>query len=207
MKINYIAIALLSGFDVAANAAVTTQVNLATNGVVLKNNGGVALSAGTSAGGDGTILQVGYYTSSTISDPFSGNWVAMTGPGTTSQTTIGDFNQPVGSFKLAVIFTAGALGFTAPADGTPLALRFYDSSSLATVTFFNAVSNTGGEFNWVTPTDPTSNISLSLTTPGIVWQDGSGSAFKTTIAVPEPSSVALIALLGVGTLAVRRRTN
>ncbi len=205
MKINYIAIALLSGFNVAVNAAVTTQVSLTTNGVVLKNGGGVALSAGTSAGGDGAILQLGYYTTSTVSDPFSGNWVAMTGPGTSYQTTIGDFSQPVGSFKLDIIFTAGSLGFTAPADGTPLALRFYDSTALATSTFFNAVSNTGGGFNWVTPTDPVSHVSLSLTTPGIVWQDGSKSAFLATIPVPEPTSVALLAMAGVGLLAVRRR--
>ena len=196
---------LLLGLNAAASAAATFQVTLGANSVVFKNNGGTALSSGTSADGDGTVLQLGYYTASTTLDPFSGSWVAMTGPGTSYQTTMGDSgNNPNGVFKLTILFTAGSLLFTAPADGTPLALRFYDSTSIATSTYFNAVSDTTGAFNWVTPAEPKSTAALTFLTPGVVWQDGSGSAYRTTIAVPEPCSL-LLSVLGLGALAVRRR--
>ena len=207
MKINYISAMLLLGFDAVANAAATTQITLAANNVVFKNNGGVALSSGTAADGDGTILQLGYYTVATTADPFAGNWVPMTGPGTSFQTTMGDYgNNPNGVFKLTLLFTAGSLGFTAPVDGTPLALRFYDSTSIATSTYFNAVSDTTGAFNWVAPAEPKSTASLTFLTSGVIWQDGSSSSYRTTIAVPEPSYL-LLSLLGLGALTVRRRTN
>lgn len=198
---------LLLGFNVAADAAATTQITLAANNVVFKNNGGVALSSGTAADGDGTILQLGYYTAATIADPFAGNWVPMTGPGTSFQTTMGDSgNNPNGVFKLSLLFTAGSLGFTAPPDGTPLALRFYDSNSIATSTYFNAVSDTTGVFNWASPAEPKSTADLLFLTSGVVWQDGPSSSFRTTIAVPEPSCL-LLGSLGLGALAVRRRPN
>jgi hypothetical protein len=206
-KINIIAVMLFLSFNVTTKAAATFQVTLATNNVVFRDNGGTALSSGTSADGDGTILQLGYYSNSTALDPFSGSWVAMTGPGTLNVTTMGDSgNNPNGNFKLGVLFTAGALGFTAPPDGTPLALRFYDSTSIATSTFFNAVSTTSGAFNWVTPAEPNSTAALTFLTPGVVWQDGPGSAFRTTIAVPEPCCI-LLGVISLSTLALRRRSN
>lgn len=199
---------LVSAFCVSLSfAASSIQVGIATNSVILKNINNTPLSAGTSADGDGTLLQLGYYTLATILDPFAGDWVAMTGPGTPYLTTIGDSgNRGAGSIKLGVLFTAGALGFTAPADGTPLALRFYDSNSIVTSNYFNAVSDTTGVFNWVTPAEPKSNSGLYFLTAGVVWQGGAGSASRTTIAVPEPSCFLLV-FLGLGALAVRRRSN
>lgn len=198
---------LLLGFNVAAEAVATTQITLATNNVVFKNNGVVALSSGTTADGDGTILQLGYYTAATTADPFAGNWVPMTGPGTSFQTTTGDSgNRANGGFKLSLLFTAGGIGFTVPPDGTPLALRFYDSISIDTSTYFNAVSNPSGMFNWFTPTEPQSIASLTFLTPGFLWQDGATSAYRTTIAVPEPSCL-LLGVLSMGALAVRHRSN
>lgn len=207
MKIDHIAVLLLLGFNVAVSAAATLQVTLGANNVVFKNNGGSALSSGTSADGDGTVLQLGYYSASTTLNPFSGSWVAMTGPGTSYQTTMGDSgNNPNGIFKLTILFAGGSLGFTAPADGTPLALRFYDSTLIATSTYFNAVSDTTGAFNWVTPAEPKATASLTFLTPGVVWQDGSGSSYRTTIAIPE-SSCLLLGFISLGVLAVRRRSN
>lgn len=66
------------------------QVNLGIQSNTLKNLNGTSLTAGTPSNGDGAILQLGYYTASTTSDPFSGDWVPMTGPGTPFPTTIGD---------------------------------------------------------------------------------------------------------------------
>lgn len=187
----------------------STRVNFGIQSNTLKDLNGTSLTAGTSADGDGTILQLGYYTAATTSTPFAGDWVAMTGSGTSYQTTIGDSgNNPNGTFKLEVLFTQGSYTFAEPAVGTPLALRFYDSTSLAASTYFNAVTDTTGGFNWVAPSSPTSTagLSLGLSSVGIVWQDGAGSAFRTTIAVPEPSCL-LLSVLGLGALAVRRRSN
>lgn len=187
----------------------STRVNFSIQSETIKNLNGIALTAGSSSDGDGSILQLGYYTAATTGNPFWGDWVAMTGPGTSYQTTVGDFgNYPNGTFKLEVLFTQGSYSFTEPVVGTPLALRFYDSTSLATSTFFNAVTDTTGGFNWSAPADPTSTarLSLGLSSVGIVWQDGSGSSFRTTIAIPEPSCLVLGAL-SLGALAVRRRSN
>lgn len=192
----------------ALSHGASTRVNFGIQFDTLKDLNGTSLSAGTSADGDGTILQLGYYTSATTSTPFAGDWVAMTGPGTPYQTTVGDSgNNPNGTFKLEVLFTQGSYSFTEPAVGTSLALRFYNSTSLAASTYFNAVTDTTGVFDWVAPSSPTSTarLSLGLSSVGIVWQDGTGSSFRTTIPIPEPSSSALFALLGVGVLAVRRR--
>ena len=203
---SYLILLFLSSLTLIHGA--TTQVAFSIQLNTLKDLNGTSLTAGTSADGDGTILQLGYYTAATTSTPFAGDWVAMTGPGTPYNTTVGDSgNYPNGTFKLEVLFTQGSYSFTEPAVGTPLALRFYNSTSLAASTYFNAVTDTTGVFNWVAPADPTSTarLSLGLSSVGIVWQDGSGSAYRTTIPVPEPSSSALFALLSLGALAVRRR--
>lgn len=206
MKKNYIALIMLLGCNVAATAATSIGITLASNGVVLRDNGGKPLSAGTAINGDGTVLQLGYYSNATTINPFAGAWVPMSGPGTVFQTTIGDEEQTSGGFKLGLVFTEGFLGFTAPAVGTPLALRFYDSTLIATSTYFNAVSDTTGVFNWVALSDPQATASLTFLTDGIVWQDGPSSEYRTTI-VPEPSSASLLAMIGLGALAVRRRPN
>lgn len=185
----------------------TTNVGfLVTAGAELKNNIGGSLARGIpNVNGDGAVLQVGYYTMATPLNPFLGDWVAMTGPGTPYPTSIGDSGYPDGLTKTGALFVAGSFTFLEPLPGTPLALRFYDSASLAISNYFNAVSTTDGTFNWVAPSDPQSVTGLSLPKTNIIWQDGSGSAFRTTIPIPEPSSSALLALLGLGALAVRRR--
>lgn len=202
----FITVFLLSSSPLVYGASI--QISLSADFVSLNDFDNNPLNAGTSSNGDGAILQLGYYTASTTVGPFSGDWVAMTGPGTSYPTTIGDSgNQDPGSFKIVVLFSQGSYSFPEPPVGTPMALRFYNSTSLGTSTYFNAVTDTVAQFNWVAPSDPTSSAGLSLTflTAGVVWQDGAGSAFRTTIPVPEPSSSALFALVSLGVMVVRRR--
>jgi hypothetical protein len=187
--------------------AASIQIGLSIQFNTLNDIGGNPLAAGTANDGDGAVLQLGYYTMSTTENPFAGNWVAMTGPGTTHQTTIGDSgDRGTGSFKTDVLFVQGSYFFPEPAVGTLLALRFYNSTSLGSSTYFNAVSVTSGGFSWVAPTDPmaTANLGLTFLTAGVKWQDGSTSAYRTTIPIPEPSSAMVLAST-TGLLAFRRR--
>ena len=127
----------------------------------------------------------------------------LTGPGTSISTTIGDNPSLMpGRFNITTGFKSEYPNV--PPIGTPLAIRFYDSTSLATANYFNTVSNTAGTWNWIT-SDPTAAMSLAivLSSPTQVWQDGADSAFRTTIPVPEPSVLWLMA--GSAWLVFRRR--
>ena len=179
--------------------------NEAPVGTKLRDIFGIPLTSGTEASGDGAVLQLGYYASATQSSPFSGVWIPLTGPGTYFVTTIGDTFRPVdGKFGISTAFKSDYANV--PPPGTPLSIRFYDTTSLATANYFNAVSNTDGSWNWIT-SDPEAKMSLAIKEISAtqVWQDGAASAFRTTIAVPEPS----VALLAVSSalLAFRRRRN
>jgi hypothetical protein len=77
----------------------------------------------------------------------------------------------------------------APPEFTPLAIRFYDSTSIATSTYFNAASTSDGKFRW--PQGPNGEAAFNLRAPNLVWQGGVDSAFRTTIPVPEPGTVVL----------------
>jgi len=185
-----------------------TTVNIAwyndnTTGTEFKDHSGILLTAGTSLMGDGAVLQLGYYTGATLADPFVGTWVALTGPGTGLTSTIGDFYPyQNGIFSFGNKFQSDSPNV--PAIGTPLAIRFYDTTSLATANYFNCVSKTNGSWNWTLGTpEPTVTLDFKATPQALVWQDGADSAFRTTIAIPEPSA-ALLAACGA-LLAFRRR--
>lgn len=175
-------------------SAATIQINWTTDRQ-LANDHSSPLSAGTSIDGDGTLLQLGFYNSATTANPFSGAWVVM------ATASIGDtgVNQ-VGIFNVTTTLTEGA--FTQPAIGTPLAIRFYNGTTVANSTFFNAASDTSGSWNWIAPGSPVPVLNLTITKAVSVFQ-ASDSPHLTTIPVPEPTSVAL--LLGAVTLTLRRR--
>lgn len=182
-----------------------TNIGILISSGGLKDISGTLLSRGVvNVNGDGAVLQIGYYTLATPLDPFQGQWVAMTGPGTPYLTSIGDSSYPDGLTKSTSVLVEGTFSFVEPAVGTPMVLRFYDSSSIATSSYFNAVAATDGSFAWVAPSVPQSSTGLNLPQSNIVWQDGSGSAFRTTIAIPESGSVTLLAFTS-GLLVFRRR--
>jgi hypothetical protein len=187
------------------STAATLKIVLSvSSGGELQDQTGAFLSGGAvNIAGDGTLLQAGYYTLGTASNPFLGQWIPITGSGTLYPTTIGDGNKPDGQVSSIITLDSGTLGFVEPPVGTRLALRFYNAGSIAAATHFNAVTSTKGSFDWQSPSIPEAVITLHLPEPFIIWQDGSGSAYRTTIAIPEPSSAFLLSLTA-GLLAFRR---
>jgi len=158
------------------------------------------LSAGSAASGDGTLVQLGYYDQAIIANPFRGNWVIL------ASTAMGDAGLEIaGRFSTTTIL--GGTPFAEPPSGTPLAIRFYDGTSEATSTYFNAVGNTNGGWNFVPPSDPASVMNLVIDkVSGIKFQ--SGDVFKTQIAIPEPSAILLAAVaLSFSVLSRRRQKN
>jgi len=90
-------------------------------------------------------------------------------------------------------------------------IRFFNDSSEAAATFYNTVTDSDWQFTFSNaippPTDSEMLLDPILGEAGVVWEDGSASAFSTTIrtdAVPEPST-AISALLGLGFLLGSRR--
>lgn len=155
------------------------------------------LGAGTAAPGDGTLLELGYYSSASISNPFQGSWTVL------ATSTIGDDGMGVaGSFSTKSIL--GASSDPLLTTGTPLAVRFYDGTSVGGSTYFNTVSNTSGAWNYITPTSPSPVINIVIDkTNDVVFQDGGSGAFRTVLPIPEPSIVGL-SLLGSFLVLVRR---
>lgn len=172
------------------------------DGVTLQNQSSIPLSAGSTADGDGALLEFGFYSLASASDPFSGIWNPLTGPNSVSLiiTTIGDQAHPDGRFGMSYYLDPTSVGLLQ--DGTPLAIRFYNSTTRANSTFFNTVSNTAGSWNWNSSAFQINILIGNL--PGTVWEGGTGSAFRTTIAVPEPSALILVGC-GATIWAGRRR--
>jgi len=157
------------------------------------------LSAGTSAPGDGTLIELGYYSSASVSNPFEGLWTLL------ATSTIGDDGiESAGSFSTKSILGPSSDPLLTPS--TPLVIRFYDGISVSSSTYFNAVSNTSGAWNYIIPTNHSSVIDIVIDkTNEIVFQDGGSGAFRTVLSIPEPSMATLTLIGGLLTLVRRRR--
>jgi PEP-CTERM motif len=196
------------------------------------NLGSTALTGGTSLDGDGAVLQLGYFSSATAANNFSGTWVALSGQTSLNtaiisgsndsepynKTSIGDLTNAGagdGTFALSLTFVAGdpTSGNSLPTAGTPLAIRFYNGTSIATSTFYNTVS--ADSWIWLTPqpSNVPNTVAITLDAANLEWesivkfgQTGT-TAFHTTIPVPEPSTITST-ILGTGLLGgaiIRRR--
>lgn len=191
---------------------VETDVKFNTDGPLLLDNLSNPLSAGGAGNGDGFAVELGYYDTASISNNFAGNWVPMTGQNSLntafSTTSIGDgFGDP-GELYATYIFRSSLPNtyMSLPPNTTiPLSLRFYNAVLISNATLYNAVSNdlwlwkTPGETSPIPPV-----IEMSLTQSNLEWAGGAPSAFKTTLAVPEPTTAVLLAA-GVLGLTWRRR--
>lgn len=165
----------------------------------LTNRTSSPLSAGTSAPGDGTLLELGYYSSASVSNPFQGSWTVLA-----TSTTGDDGMNVAGSFSTKSIL--GPSSDPSLTTTTPLAIRFYDGTSVGNSTYFNAVSNTSGAWNYIVPTSPSPVINIVIDkTNDVVFQDGGSGAFRTVLPIPEPSMATLTMIGGLFALVRRRR--
>jgi len=184
----------------AANAAtVVINWSVTTDPIrVLLDKTSTPLSSGTSASGDGTLLQLGYYSLATVSNPFRGSWVTL------ASSTMGDDGvELAGKFSTSSIL--GAPPFPAPSVGTPLAVRFFDGASVETSSYFNSVSNTSGAWNFIAPTDPSPVINIVIDKDTNIRFEAMGGAFSTQLAVPEPSPFLLASMALSFSVLIRRR--
>lgn len=188
-------------FAASANAAslIVNWSMIPSDGRELTNQTGIPLSAGTPVVGDGTLLELGFYSMATVSNPFAGSWTVL------SSSTMGDNGIEIaGRFSTSSILGDATLPGLTPS--TPLSIRYYDSASFATSTYFNAVSNTSGAWNYVIPIDPSPTINLAIDKDvSIVFQGGVEGAFRTVVPIPEPSHMLLVIVGGIVALLRRRR--
>ncbi len=164
----------------------TTNVRFYNSaGFELKDFESIPLFKGDSGFSNGDIIQIGYYTMATTSNPFVGEWTPL-------------ISRTIGG-KLEGSTEPGRYSYLAdlsPAEillGVPLALRFYDSPKLSSSKFYNAISDVTGAWNMINSPDGPVTMTLSLSDSTLIWQDGSASSFRTTIPVPEPSGLLLSA--------------
>jgi hypothetical protein len=197
---------LFSIFGVVATVAGADAASILVNWSVttvdvrrLTNRTSSPLSAGTSAPGDGTLLELGYYSSASVSNPFQGSWTVLA-----TSTTGDDGMNVAGSFSTKSIL--GPSSDLLLTTTTPLAIRFYDGTSVGNSTYFNAVSNTSGAWNYIVPSSPSPVINIVIDkTNDVVFQDGGSGAFRTVLPIPEPSMTTLTMIGGLFALIRRRR--
>jgi hypothetical protein len=193
------------------------------NTAEFRDSSGAVLTRGnSSAFGDGAIVQLGYYDAATTAANFSGNWVALTGEGGANSTYvdvgIGDMTDSTtgalvggasaGEISVHFIFTEGLAGSSVfPSLNTiPLAMRFYNGTTIAGSSSYNVVSS--DSWLWKTPTAAGASLNpRNNGTQTLEWLD-SANPFKTSIsigAIPEPSTYALLGMGLLGLLTYRRK--
>lgn len=231
-------LALLCASSLVSGAIVQTQVAFDSGSFTLKNtDGSTLLSAGTASDGDGAVIQLGYYdgaTTGTATSNFSGTWHALTGAGSLNTggnlggvvpkafntTSIGDVGllSPAGAgiFGITAIFdsnVAGTFNDLPSATTIPLAIKFFNGTSIASSTAYNVVSNDAWVWKFPAAPEPTPpTINMSLDDAGLKWESvnvagqAGSTAFTTSIApVPEPSVLTFSALAALALAGARQR--
>ena len=186
---------LLAWFGALGEACAQNSVQVAfqnTASTPLLDAAQNPLPIGSSADGDGAIIQLGYYTSGTASSPFSGTFVPLTGPDSANTafrtTSVGDSGGgPAGRLSLVCNFVQDASdsGQKLPAPNTPLVVRFLNGKTPVLSSAYNEVTG-GSSWLWQTPSSaPWTVLCLSLSDPDLVWKGGQTSAFRTALPYVE----------------------
>lgn len=195
-------------------------------------NGSTVLTGGSpTIDGDGAVLQLGYFSGATSAQPFptNGTWIALTGEGGANSafanTTIGnsfDAGAGNGTFAMSLTFDTQVAGknVSLPSANTPLGIRVYNNTSIATSTYYMTISSPLVTWQWVAPNTPPNNPSVNLSLDdsslrlqngtlvgaGVVGSNGFSTTLPTGIApVPEPSTFLFGALAGLAGLLPRSR--
>lgn len=152
---------------------------------------------------DGDVVQFGYYTLATAEDPFAGSWVPLTGDGSANPSIATSINGAGFGPEFAGQFYWSGISLSATVpNGQIMAIRFYDSSNVASSTHFGAVASADAVQGMLWP-GPGNTIAFQAGNTGTSWQGG--NVGKTGLAaVPEPSAAFLILTFG-GMLLNRRR--
>ncbi len=200
-------------------AALTSQVlaqqkyTLSNSSITLyKDRNGVALDNQnpiTAGNGQGQLVQLGYFSTATDSNLFSGNFIPLA-QFNSGDSSSGTTNIPNGRISLTVQFdlslqatnfpaspaVAGTLSYAAlnsyPAAGAPLAIRWYDTTN--TSGFYNSVSATN--WDWVSPTNISAasivlNPDAASFPVGLAFQSAANPYVAT---IPEASTFACVGM-------------
>jgi hypothetical protein len=196
--------------ELPVQAALTLYYGNYNGGGILRDINGISLTTGPKENpGNGAVIQIGYYSLATSADPFAGDWVVLVGPGTSVEAAnigevLGSFYVNSGHFGGTATFSTAVPG--EPAPSTPLAIRFYDGTSIDSSIYYNAVSM--DDWRWRRPRGADTTVNMTIRgagIPGLVWEGGESSAYRTTIAVPEASTGIFILVAGSAMLGRRKR--
>jgi hypothetical protein len=178
----------LGYFDAGTPASPFTGKFIALTGAtiaVTSGTGAVTGGSGASTGGPG-LLTGGTGTVTGGTGTVTGGTVTLVA---LQATSVGDSGGgAAGTFSINTSFKVGATVFQGapPAVGTPLVIRFFDGKKVSTSTHYNVVSG-GSNWQWKAPAEaPGAFVILSLADPGLVWQGGAASSFKTSIQGQPP---------------------
>lgn len=225
-KYLFISLACFSVLTVFSHGAAFVSLFIDSGSTrTLRNQANALLTGGSTAVNfDGAVVQVGYYTSATIGNNFGtagSAFIPLTGESSlfNVRTTVGDSilnggdNGTLFSDRLDIIagLNGGANDGLFPAANTPLSIRIFNNTTIASSTFVESVSN--NLWLWKTPAAAPNNpiINLFFDSVGLVAKSGavvaptsSNIQTNTPTAAPEPTSAALL-MVGLVSLASRRR--
>jgi hypothetical protein len=164
---------------------------------------------------------LGYFADGTAAAPFgtSGSFVELTGASSpfAFNFTVGDLvSNGAGNGELfldAMTFNTGIADSLFPAVNTPLVMRFFNAANSRILDLSNAA------WLWKLPDTPASTLNINFDSAGLLRRgtgsvsdpidirtssSASATGLRTTTAVPEPSSVALLVAGGLFAFARRR---
>ena len=193
-----VATALFLTCSVTQGVTLVTQVNWDSGSYSLRNAAGTApITGGSAVDHNGAVLQLGYFTTSTVGNLFSGTFIPITGEGSLNtafnNTTVGDYTAN-GAADGSFAFSSGASPGTTfssavpatfqqlPSAGAFLAVRFYDNLTIATSTFYETVANVA--WTWKAPASPSAVVNMSFDDGG-----GAGNRLQSTTLAPVGTNI------------------